>query len=338
MKKSLLFVALMLLGMQTMFAQDYALKLSGADDQRVIMTSDAKLDLLNGATDYTIEFWAFIPSDIQKNDVLIKRKGSFAVTMYTNSAGAGSPIRRMYFTHYGASDKYRNITDDAVNLGEWNHFAIISNSVTNLVTIYVNGADVNDDDDDNTAEALKTPEVAGTDDEFVIGYDGFNDGYSSKISIDKLRITTSVLVIGDLSTTDVNTALASDTNDILVMNFDEGTGLIALNDVNSAEAAVEGGAIWIDHDAAALSLSKNNTTKFGIYPNPSINGFVSIQTQNNEMLSSVEVFNTLGKYVRTIRVDNNSKVSLDVQDLTQGLYFVRATTNNGIAIQKLVIK
>ena len=340
MKKSLLFVAVMLLGMQTMFAQDYALKLSGADDQRVIMASDSKLDELNGATDFTIEFWAFIPKDVKKNDVLIKRKNSFAFTMYTNSVANGDgvkEIKRVYMTHYASTkDKYRNTTDNVVNLGQWNHFAIISNSTSDVLTIYVNGVGVNDVD--SGVDPLKTPATPGTDDEFVIGYDGFNDGYSSKFAIDKLRITTSALAIGDLNSSDVNVALTSDANDILVMNFNEGSGTTVSNEINSATGLVEGGAEWVQLSDPFLALDKNNTIEFGIFPNPAVNGFVTIQAQNNEKISSVEIFNTLGKSVLTIDAEDDAQISLNVNGLNEGLYFVRTSTNNGIATQKLVIK
>ena len=217
--------------------KNFALELTG-DTSSVTMLADDKLNEFNGAKDYTIEFWAFIPATISKNDVLIKRKNQFAVTMYTNSAN--TDVRRVYFTHYGTtSDKFRNTTDDVVNLGEWNHFAIISNSTTDVLTIYVNGVGVNDVD--SPADALKDPstetgEFAG--DEFVIGYDGFTEGTGTNAIFDNLRFSTIARSIEDLSTSHVECIVSVDDDTNLFVNFDEGEGNEVTNQTNQAKGLI----------------------------------------------------------------------------------------------------
>ncbi len=89
---------------------------------------------------------------------------------------------------------------------------------------------------------------------------------------------------------------------------------------------------------APLAIGNNELASFGIYPNPAANGFVTIQAQNSELLSSVEVFNTLGESVRSISVENQSQITVGVSELTEGIYFIRATTDRGVATQKLLVK
>ena len=69
MKTILQFTMVFLIFLQTnLFAQkDYALVFNGVD-QRVKYTSDATLDIINGATDYTIEVWVKpLSTDINNN-------------------------------------------------------------------------------------------------------------------------------------------------------------------------------------------------------------------------------------------------------------------------------
>ncbi|MCK5823882.1 MAG: LamG domain-containing protein, partial [Ichthyobacteriaceae bacterium] len=214
--------------------KNFALEFTG-DTTTVIMQADDHLNALNGAKDYTIEFWAFIPETIAKNDVLIKRKNQFAVTMYKNNADAGV-IRRVYFTHYGdTSDKFRNTTDDVVNLGEWNHFAFISNSTTDVLTIYVNGIAVNDVD--SPADALATP-TAGDNDEFVIGFDGVTEDTGTNAIFDNLKMSTVARNIEDLSTSHVECPISVDDDTKVFINFDKGEGVEVINQINQAKGLI----------------------------------------------------------------------------------------------------
>lgn len=85
------------------------------------------------------------------------------------------------------------------------------------------------------------------------------------------------------------------------------------------------------------------TTDFGsnnmlIYPNPA-NSTIQISLQNtSETLSSVSITDILGKNIRTVKVASGYQTSIDIADLSQGVYFVEITTANNLKQVKKLIK
>ncbi|MCK5781038.1 MAG: T9SS type A sorting domain-containing protein [Flavobacteriales bacterium] len=343
MKRSLLFVAVMLLGMSNAFGQDdYALSFNGTD-QRLKYSNDENLDKINGATDYTIEVWVKPTSDDIHNNVVVKRWYQFAITLYKDD------LKKLYFTHYGTptddgsgtitqKNTYINSLENVIKINEWNHIAVINNSTSNEIKLFVNGVDVTDKHYDAIPLISNPDEGHATYSPNMFIANG-GSGTNLAAEMDDFRILDIAKDISELETSSVlNSNYTADSNTIVLMKMDEGSGTVmTIDEANNTEVMLNNDPLWVNL-SESLSTPKNNTTKFGIFPNPSANGFVTIQTQNNESLTSIEVFNTLGKSVRSISVDQQSKVSFDVNGLNQGIYFVRATTKGGVATQKLVIK
>ncbi|MBU2939053.1 T9SS type A sorting domain-containing protein [Lacinutrix sp. C3R15] len=75
-------------------------------------------------------------------------------------------------------------------------------------------------------------------------------------------------------------------------------------------------------------------TTFFVYPNPVTNGTVTIKTNNNQALQ-VSVFDVLGKQVLAQNVANQT---LNVSNLTAGVYILKLTQNGNSTTKKLVIK
>ncbi|PKP25275.1 MAG: hypothetical protein CVU03_08560 [Bacteroidetes bacterium HGW-Bacteroidetes-2] len=84
----------------------------------------------------------------------------------------------------------------------------------------------------------------------------------------------------------------------------------------------------------ALSVSDNDLKGFNMYPNPSSNGIVTIQTKNNQPLQ-VAVFDVIGKKVLAKQLTNNT---LNVSSLKAGIYLVQVTDNKSTSTKKLIIK
>ncbi|MES2380352.1 MAG: T9SS type A sorting domain-containing protein [Bacteroidota bacterium] len=76
-----------------------------------------------------------------------------------------------------------------------------------------------------------------------------------------------------------------------------------------------------------------NTLK--LYPNPT-NGKVNIEFSNN-ILRNIEIIDLSGKTMKEL-VSSQTMNSVDVSDLKQGIYFVKAYTDNGTSTQKLIIE
>ena len=80
----------------------------------------------------------------------------------------------------------------------------------------------------------------------------------------------------------------------------------------------------------------NNTIK--IYPNPS-NGVITIKNNSAIELNSISVYDILGNQVQIKQLIASSDQSLDLTNLTKGIYLARIESVNGqVKTQKLIIK
>ena len=84
------------------------------------------------------------------------------------------------------------------------------------------------------------------------------------------------------------------------------------------------------------SVSELNTTDFSVFPNPST-GEISLRLERND-LRHVDIIDTYGRVILTKSVKGLQQVSIDLMDVSKGLYIVRLTSENGsTAAQKLVL-
>ncbi len=70
----------------------------------------------------------------------------------------------------------------------------------------------------------------------------------------------------------------------------------------------------------SLSTNRNELTSFSAFPNPT-NRIWNIQT-NNTNIQTVEVYNALGRLVKSINV-NGAEVKIDASNLTNGIYLAK---------------
>ena len=93
--------------------------------------------------------------------------------------------------------------------------------------------------------------------------------------------------------------------------------------------------------AGATGIQINNGTALGllVYPNPS-RGLVQVDFRGRTVRNgSLSVIDMLGNEVKSFRLNTtNSKYSLDLNELQSGIYFIKAVTDQGMAMQRVVIK
>ena len=338
MKTILQFALIFVLFAQTsLYAQkDYALVFNGID-QRVKYSSDATLDIINGATDYTIEAWVKPLSTDIHNNVVIKRWYQFAVTLYKDDT------KRLYFTHYGTPDNYSqqntyiNSIDNAITLDAWNHIVVINDSVKNEIKIYVNGVDV------TLQHYDALPLISNPDDGHATNAPNLyvaNGGSGTYLdaAIDKVRVIKEALDITTLQKSINDANYTTNANTAVLFYFDEGSGIVTKNEASGSNVDLLETPSWVELSGTA-SLSENNTTSFNIYPNPSKDKVFVIQANNNENIQKIEMFDILGKSVKNVNFDKNiSNINIDVKNLQTGVYFVKTTTDKGIGTRKVIIK
>ena len=84
---------------------------------------------------------------------------------------------------------------------------------------------------------------------------------------------------------------------------------------------------------ATAGVDDNNIINVSIYPNPSSSNW-NFRT-GNTVITSVEVFNLLGKRV-VLQNNNSTNVAISTQGLTSGIYIARITTEQGTKSVKLI--
>lgn len=95
------------------------------------------------------------------------------------------------------------------------------------------------------------------------------------------------------------------------------------------------GALWTGFNPvtedSSLSLTNFELSKnISIYPNPAQS---QIQLISNETMKSVTIIDLFGK---TIKSNLMSTSSIDISDLSKGVYFLRIYTDKGMAIKKII--
>jgi hypothetical protein len=76
---------------------------------------------------------------------------------------------------------------------------------------------------------------------------------------------------------------------------------------------------------------KTNDLTFCISPNPATN-YLTIETHEKAIM---EILNFEGQIIKTINYDGLT-TTIDIKNLSSGIYFIKAKTYKGIAIKKFV--
>ena len=82
-----------------------------------------------------------------------------------------------------------------------------------------------------------------------------------------------------------------------------------------------------------VDMIGENTEEVSVYPNPTTN-FVTVQANG---MNHITVLNTIGQVVYDADVDGSLQ-SLDMSQYGAGVYMVRVATENGVGVQRVVVK
>lgn len=85
---------------------------------------------------------------------------------------------------------------------------------------------------------------------------------------------------------------------------------------------------------AAFAQSSQDIDGFKLYPNPTLDGKIFIESNHNQP-KDIQIFDVLGTQVFRTRLVGKE---LDLSNLNKGVYIVRIFANNKTATRKLVIK
>jgi len=98
------------------------------------------------------------------------------------------------------------------------------------------------------------------------------------------------------------------------------------NDGNGTDA----GHVRVFDYTAATGISEYNKLNISIYPNPTT---FQLTLNTAEQIQSISILDITGKKVKTVVTNTNT---IDVSDLTKGIYFLQIQTKNGMAVSKFI--
>jgi GH35 family endo-1,4-beta-xylanase len=81
-------------------------------------------------------------------------------------------------------------------------------------------------------------------------------------------------------------------------------------------------------------IKKNQSVS--VYPNPVISGKVTIESKSFEMVNLVEIIDSNGKTVKTIK-PNQIKTEIEVSGFRKGMYFLRIHTEKNVLNDKIIV-
>ena len=84
-------------------------------------------------------------------------------------------------------------------------------------------------------------------------------------------------------------------------------------------------------------VSFDLNSNLNVYPVPSHDGIVFIESKNMQDVSKIEVLDVLGNVVLSNATKNEAKVKLNLADMPNGNYFVRIHSGNSVSTKKIVV-
>ena len=134
--------------------------------------------------------------------------------------------------------------------------------------------------------------------------------------------------------------IVDDYDDGICCGFTTGAGSYELTDGNNTVMA-EGGEFEEEEETEfgmtkALSISEAAFGSVSLYPNPS-EGTVFVEIQNIDELTGISIIDLMGKTVAEFASFQSTKMTLDLNRLADGVYYVNLNSENGAIAKKLVL-
>jgi hypothetical protein len=105
---------------------------------------------------------------------------------------------------------------------------------------------------------------------------------------------------------------------------------------SSTSYAYHGGNRGFTTLSVTLGISENKLLSFEMYPNPA-SDVLNIQLPSGTDKAEVGVYDYTGRLVSSKTISSNDS-TLDVQNISKGIYILRVTTNTKIGVQRFIKK
>ena len=108
----------------------------------------------------------------------------------------------------------------------------------------------------------------------------------------------------------------------------------AFNDISASATAVATMRLDTVNITSVLGTNDFLSSKFSVFPNP-VNNVVNFSNDQNAVVSTVEMADLNGRVVKSLKV-NATEGQISVGDLATGMYMMKITTDQGVAVKKIV--
>jgi hypothetical protein len=95
--------------------------------------------------------------------------------------------------------------------------------------------------------------------------------------------------------------------------------------------------VVVYNNKTVTGISELNSKKINLYPNPSQDGIIQIETELKEPYT-IRVFASDGHFIRNIEMAGMNTQVIDLHDLLSGIYFLKIITGGNTSVQKLIIQ
>jgi hypothetical protein len=99
-------------------------------------------------------------------------------------------------------------------------------------------------------------------------------------------------------------------------------------------------SVSVSQSAAGINNYNNELTALNIFPNPTTDDVILTVASKDAATAEISILDAQGKAVKQISsnlIENSSnQITLDIADLSNGIYFVRVSTPKGISYKKLI--
>ena len=82
-----------------------------------------------------------------------------------------------------------------------------------------------------------------------------------------------------------------------------------------------------------LSVNKFSNEEINLYPNPASNSFT---VKSRIRPDNYEIFNALGQKIKTLKVNSNQDLNINVENLKEGIYFIKLTRDNSSQVLSFI--
>lgn len=236
----------------------------------------------------------------------------------------GSGTVKLYSSNLGVS--WTNI-GYSMPVNTWQHMTWVYDGGT--ISLYVNGSYVNQVScNGNQLNAAN----------WYIAANQANFSENANVSIDNFRMWDDVRTASEISTEYQNCLTGSETNLIVLYDFEEGSGA-SVGDLAGGDnnGTVISGASWVAGvTCAVLGVSENDLgTVVKLYPNPTTGVFtLSFDEISNDL--AITITDVIGKMVYFKRNVINKTLRLDIDHFNKGVYFVQIQNSNEQKVIKLI--